>query len=183
MKVRWYILLLVIGLVQAASGRFPAIADDSSAREYELKAAFIYKFAQFIEWPAAAFSSESDPIVVATIGDDPFQGSLDRVMAGKSVGARPMAVAHFGGVDQIQRCHVLFVSAANAGDLPAILRKVGKSPVITIGEQDDFCQGGGIIQFLVEDGKIHFEINTDAADAAGVKISSRLLKLAKIYKP
>jgi hypothetical protein len=182
MKMRWSILLWICCLVQTA-GTFPAAADDHSAREYEVKAAFIFKFAQFMEWPAGAFTSDTDAIIVATVGDDPFQGSLDRVMAGKTIGSRPMAVVHFSSVDQIQRCHVLFISAANADELPAILSKVAKSPVVTIGEQDDFCASGGVIQFLIEDAKIHFEVNTAAADQSGVKISSRLLKLAKIYNP
>ena len=183
MKIRWFILLFAPCILFAWAWPRWAVADEQSAKEYEVKAAFIFKFAQFMEWPAAAFASDKDPIVVATFGEDPFEGGLDRVMAGKSIGNRPVVVKHFGGADEITRCHILFAAASSSEDVAGVLHKWAKSPVMTIGDGDNFCQEGGIIQFIIEDGKIHFEVNMEAEDQSGVKISSRLLKLAKIYKP
>jgi len=180
MKERSYILAFVA--LVALAGRL-GLADDESVREYQLKAAFIYKFTQFIEWPSSAFSSDDDPIIVAIVGDDPFHGDLDRAAADKKTGNRPMLIKHFADVDHIERCHMLFVAASQADQMPAVLRKISDWAVVTIGDNDSFCRDGGVIRFFIEDQRIHFEINTSAAERAGVKISSRLLQLARIYQP
>jgi YfiR/HmsC-like len=170
---------VVAGVVAWAA---TTLGQSNAAPEYIVKAALISKFAEFVEWPQQAFSDDQDPVIFATVGDDPFRGGLDDLLSGKTIGARPILVKHFPDAEHIERCHVLFVCGSEQGRLPLIFQKLSKFYVLTISDVDDFCPKGGIIQFILEDEKVHFEINTDAADQSNIKISSRLLKLAKIYK-
>jgi len=150
--------------------------------EYKVKAAFIYAFAQYVEWPNSAFAGADSPFVVATVGADPFQGALERAMAGKFVGGRAVNVRHFDTPDHIDVCQILFVPASLDSTLDAVFSKVGGQPVLTVGETDAFCPAGGAIQFFIESDHMRFEINRDATDAAGLRVSSKLMSLARIYK-
>lgn len=164
----------------ARAGRWMPL--DVSSKEYEIKAAFIFNFAQFTQWPDSAFSSRDAPFVVAVIGDDPFGPALQQVMDGRSVAGHPIIVKHFDSPGQIHGCHVLYVPASEEDHLTDIFNAVGNQPILTVGETSKFLWAGGIIQFLIADGKIRFEIAPDAADKAGLRLSSRLLSLAKIFK-
>lgn len=151
--------------------------------EYQVKAAFIYNFMQFIEWPDDAFEGPDSPFVVGVFGADPFDGALEKTMAGKSVGKRQIEVKKFRSIEQIERCHVLFFPAAETERARAVIGgpRAGRG-VLVLGETDGFVELGGTIEFLTEDNKLHFEINVEAVDKAGLKVSSKLLKLAHIYK-
>lgn len=155
---------------------------DEPSQEYKLKAAFIYNFARFIEWPNDAFADDNAPFVIAVVGADPFKGALEQVMNGKKVGGRSVEIHHFASSDNIGSCQILFVSGTDADSISRVLQKVGRNHVLTIGESDDFTSSGGGLRFFTEDDRIRFEINTSATDCAGLKISSKLLKLARIFK-
>ena len=152
------------------------------APEYMVKAAFIYNFARFIEWPNEVFASGNAPFVIAVVGDDPFKGALEQAVAGKKVGNRNVEIRHFDSVDKIGSCQILVVPTTDDEAEAQILRKVEKDHVLTIGESDNFSSIGGCIRFFAEENKVRFEINTDASDHAGLQISSKLLKLARIFK-
>jgi hypothetical protein len=152
----------------------------STPLEYEVKAAFLFRFAQFVEWPANTFKEASEPFTYCTIGDDPFQGALERTLNGKSIGQRPLRVAHLSGTGKIGECQVLFVGGP--GDKKRIeetLASAGNLPILTVGEADQFAEDGGTIGFCTEDNKIRFDVNLEAAGKAGLKISAKLLALAK----
>jgi hypothetical protein len=151
----------------------------SQAEEYRVKAALLFRFAQFIEWPPEAFKDASDPVNFCTVGDDPFDGALDDAVAGKKIGARVIRVLHPRGPENVKGCQLLFVGAKESKRIPVILASAHDSPIVTVGESDGFAQKGGVINFLLEDKKIRFEINAGAAQQAGIKISSRLMLLAK----
>lgn len=155
---------------------------DDDSREYQLKAAFIYNFGQFIEWPDKAFSDSGGTFVVAVIGPDPFGDALQNAMQGKKVGDRPIVVKHFESADQAGGCQLLFVPAAEDDGLAEIFKAIADRSILTVGESTSFLSAGGTIQFLIENNKIRFEINLDSANKAGLRISSRLLSLARIYK-
>lgn len=159
----------------------PCGADEPS-QEYKVKAAFIFNFAKFIEWPREVFSSADAPFVIAVVGADPFNGALEQAVAGKKVGTRRVEIRHFDSVDKIGPCQILFVPTTDGESQARIIQKVENDHVLTIGESDDFDSSGGSLRFFTEDNKMRFEINTDATDQAKLKISSKLLKLAKIYK-
>jgi YfiR/HmsC-like len=155
---------------------------DESAGEYKVKAAFIYNFAQFVDWPDKAFAGSDSPFVLAVVGKDPFDGILEQVVAGKLIGGRRIVVQHFDSVDQIGTCQILFVPTTEDDSLSQIIQKVHSSAVLTIGESDDFDSTGGCFRFFTEDDKMRFEVNQEAAEVAGLRVSSKLLKLARIFK-
>jgi len=167
-----------VPLLALAAGR----AGDASL-EYQVKAAFIFNFTQFIQWPAAAFAAEDAPFIIATVGDDPSGGAIDQAVAGKKVEKHPVVVKHFADAAHIGECHVLFVPASQDANLPQIMKEVGAKAVLTVGETDAFPKAGGEARFYLDDGKVRFEINPDAAAKAGLKVSAKLLSLARIYKP
>ncbi len=151
----------------------------SSASEYQVKAAFLFHFVQLVDWPAGSLGNDINPVTVCTIGEDPFHGDLESTLAGQSVGTRPFSVRHLKPAEVFQGCQVLFVGRHDAARLDRLLVELKDGPILTVGESDGFVQQGGMIGFLLVDNKIRFEINLQAAERAKLKISSRLLLLAK----
>jgi YfiR/HmsC-like len=170
---------LLLTVLLSASAVVSAPAQVSPSNEYAVKAAFLFHFAQFVEWPPSALRDSNAPFVFCTLGDDPFQGALEETITGKTIGNRLVRVFHARQLQDTQNCQILFIPASEKKHLPAILAWLKNSPVLTVGEAASFAQDGGMIGFCLEDKKIRFEINLAAADHAGLKISSRLLALAK----
>lgn len=158
----------------------PAQARPSS--EYELKAAFLFNFAKFVDWPSNTFADSTAPFSVCVLGPDPFGNALDDALRGKVIAEHAVSVTRIKRVADINGCQILFVAASESHLLPEILVKLRGRCVLVIGETNDFATSGGVIQFTLEENRIRFFINTDAADRAGLKISSKLLALAKIVR-
>jgi hypothetical protein len=156
-----------------------ALAEGPTVSEYQVKAAFLYNFIKFIEWPDKAFSLPADPIVVGLLGDDPFGTVLDETLAGKSVQGRPLKVVRFPKLAAVERCHVLFVADSDPDHINAVVEREGRSPVLTVGELPGFIDLGGMIGFDVEARRVRFDVNLKALRAAGLKPSSQLLKVAR----
>jgi len=170
---------MIFVALAALSGVTFASAQTNSSSEYQVKAAFLFHFAQFVEWPEETFASANSPLTYCTIGEDPFHGSLDAALNGKTIGARSFRVMHFKQPQEIQGCQVLFIGAKEKKLAAAILGNAKGNSVLTVGESEHFVQDGGMIGFLLEENKIRFEVNLEAAQKANLKISSRLLALAK----
>jgi hypothetical protein len=156
----------------------PALrAQSPSTTEYAVKAAFLFHFAQFVDWPAEAFKNAQSPLTYCTVGEDPFRGALDQSVKGKSIGTRTLQVQHLKEWQPSADCQVLFIAAtenkSRGEELP------GEYPVLTVGESENFVQNGGVIGFRLVENKVRFEINLDAAAKARLKISAKLLALAK----
>jgi len=149
--------------------------------EYQVKAAFLFNFAKFVEWPTEAFSDPNAPLVITVFGEDPFNGSLEAVK-GKLVNNRKLTIRRVKDIQDIGKSNVLFVSPSAKKDLARILETLQGQSVLTVGEDGVFTQCGGIINFVKEDNRVRFEVNVSAAERAGLKISSRLLALARIVK-
>jgi uncharacterized protein DUF4154 len=158
---------------------------DSRAEEYAIKAAFLFHFAQFVEWPEGTFRDSNSPMIYCTIGEDPFQGALDESLKGKTIAARALQVRHLKDVSEAQGCHVAFIGKTGSRRIADELTSLGGSPVLTVGETEHFVKDNGMIAFCLEENKIRFNINLGAAEKANLKISARLLTLAKsvIGKP
>jgi YfiR/HmsC-like len=169
-------------LLWAVISPLPPARADGPSREYQLKAAFLYNFAQFVDWPEESFANNQSPLIVAVVGQDPFNGALDQVLKGKTAGGRGIVVKYFANSGAIESCHVLFVSSSEQGQMSAVLQRAGKFHALTVGDFDGFTASSGMIRFFAEDNRLRFEINTDAVAADGkLKIRSQLLKLARIY--
>ena len=148
--------------------------------EYTVKAAYLYKFAPFVEWPPTAFASAASPFQLCVLGRDPFGASLDQAVSGQRVGGRPVAVRRLERVDAGSGCHLLYLGASRNQTADEALRAVRGSPILTVA--DGGREVGAIIRFVVRDNRVRFEIDTGAAAANHVTISSKLLALATSFR-
>ncbi|MCE5315086.1 MAG: YfiR family protein [Armatimonadota bacterium] len=176
------ILLFVVSACLGMSG--PAFADSAKGgpSEYELKSAYIFNFVKFVEWPDGSFSDANSPIVIGILGDDPFGNTIDNAVANKTVNGRKLHIHRFKKASDLKQVHVLYISASEDKHLMDTFNVLKDKPVLTIGETGSYARSGGIIRFLNEDNKIRFSIYADKAKKVGLKISSKLLKLAKTVK-
>jgi hypothetical protein len=159
-----------------------AHAAQAEIEEYQVKAAFLFNFAKFVEWPAQAFKSADEPIGICVLGPNPFGSSLDKAVEGKVVGARKFVVREVRDAQQAGECHIVFASASGWARSRAVLGDIKKCCVLTVGETGEFIAGGGMINLRLEDARVRVEINPDAAERARLRISSKLLSLAEIRK-
>jgi hypothetical protein len=153
-----------------------------SLSEYQVKAAFLYNFAKFVEWPPNLFNDPRDPFVLCVAGDDPFGNLLDGIVLGKTANGHPLAVRRLRREQEARSCQILFVSSSERNRLRPVLKSLRGASVLTVGETDGFAQEGGMINLTLEDNRVHFEINVAAAERAGLKISSKLLSLARVVR-
>ena len=174
-SIAWLTILLCLLL---AAGRERSGAQ-STDEEYRVKAAFIFHFAQLVDWPPETRTGAANSLFLCTIGDDPFQGALENTVAGKAVGDRILVVRHLKQADDAQACHVLFLGKAESKRIPTLLTNLHNAPILTVGESPGFLGAGGMICFVLEDNNVRFGINLDAAASAKLKIGSRLLILAQ----
>lgn len=151
----------------------------SNSAAYQLKAAFIFHFAQLVDWPAVALGAENSPLILCTVGEDSLGGILEATVEGKQIGTRPLAVRHLQGKETPTGCHILYIVGQDKKRVAPVLASLKNAPILTVGETDDFVQQGGMIGFCLQDNKIRFDINLNGAQHANLKISSRLLLLAK----
>jgi hypothetical protein len=169
-------LLLAAACALAA----PSAARAQGLSEYEVKAAFLYNFTKFVEWPPSAFADGNAPLRICVLGEDPFGRSLNAVAAEGEVEGHRLMVVSQETLARAAGCQVLFVSRSERERLPQILAPLKSSPVLTVGDTKGFLDQGGIVNFILEGSRVHFEINPVAAEQAGLKISSKLLRLARI---
>jgi hypothetical protein len=168
-----------IAAVALALATAAAPANVVAQREYEVKAAFLYNFISLVEWPPAAFPSATSPFHLCVLDPDPFAGTLNETMAGETVRGRAIAIARPRSADETRGCHVLFVPAASGRGGERIVTRLEDSPVLTVGESDRFWQAGGLINLVYDGGRIRFDVNETAASARGLRISSRILQVAR----
>ena len=157
----------------------PLRANPHEVSEYQVKAAFLYNFVKFVEWPSVLSESNQKPIVIGILGPDPFGPVLDQTFADKMVKGRRFELRRYRDVQELQLPHVLFVSPAMKRDWSKVLGAVQGTPVMTVSDEGGFVKSGGIIELLLEDNKIRFDINLNEGKRSGLKISAQLLQLAR----
>lgn len=166
-----FIVLLVSGVAQSSRAQ-------SNPEEYQVKAAFLFHFAQFLDWPGGALSAGGPSLNLCIFNDEPRRHELQSTIEDKTIGARVFHVRLISQPQELQSCNILFLSHDEARRQSAILRSLRGTPVLTVGETSDFLTDGGMIRFHLVEDKIRFDINLDAAESSHLKISSRLLLLA-----
>src|SRR5947207_4456179 len=195
---RKFLFLVALGTIFAHSLRAPA----TPRGEYETKAGYLLNFVEFIEWPSESFPDATSPIILGIIGEDPFGARLDKLQD-TIVNGRKLKIKRFKGalefrgeetpgrrqdnlalkrarkIAELRSCHMLFVSSSESNFLPLILKPLRGASVLTVSESETFAREGGMINFLDGSDRVRIEINLDAAEQARLKISSKLLSLAK----
>ena len=175
------VTLLAVAGALAVSAQ-PASAQRDQVAEYELKAAILYNLSRFVEWPPSAYPDSQAPTVLCILGQDPFGDALKTLGQKEDANGRPVSIRQLKNDNEIRDCHVLYISTSERKSVVPILARLKGSSVLTVGETSHFAVQGGIIQFTLEDKQVRFEINLDAASRVALKISSRLLVLARIVK-
>ena len=172
----------IVLLIAPLAWAFASPDDEEDARtganEYQVKAAFLFNFAKFVDWPAHKFTQPDSPLIIGIVGTDPFGGLLEEAVQDKRVNYRTVTVRHVESMEELRKCHMVFVCRSEAARLGPILAEVRGDNVLTVGEIDKFTSRGGIINFVMINNTVHFQINDAAARHAGLKVSSKLLNLA-----
>ena len=171
-----YSVVLFALAFHACSGKAWA---QSAVDEYHVKAAFLFHFAQLVEWPSDSPNLGGNSLLLCTLGDDPFHGELDNTVAGKQIGSRILRIRHLGNFPDTHDCNLLFISKGEGDRIPALLESLRNAPVLTVGDADGFLAAGGMIRLFLDGNKVRFEINRQAAETARLRFSSQLLLLAK----
>ena len=168
----------LLGFVLLISGVSQSARAQSTPDEYQVKAAFLFHFAQFLGWPSDALNAADPSLSLCIFDDEPRRKELQSTIEGKPIGARVIHVRLISQPQEIQGCNILFLSRDEARRQSPILKSLRGMPVLTVGETSEFLSDGGMIRFHIEEGKIRFDINLAAAESSHLQISSRLLLLA-----
>jgi len=161
------------GLAPAQTGSAPKYS------EYEVKAAFLFNFMQFVEWPADASTHAGAPLLIGVLGEDPFGSLLENTIQGETIRGRPLTIKRKRHVADLKDCQLIFVCRSEMPRLREIVGALRGFPVLTVSDAEQFCRNGGMIGLIHEGGRIRFEINQEAAERCGLTISSKLLRLAR----
>lgn len=175
------LVILCLTLVQTLNPA-AATAQAKSADEYAVKAAMLYNLTRFVDWPPEAYPDQSAPTVLCILGRDPFEGFLTSLVAKPITKGRPVQIHHPKDVRGVHGCHILYISSSDRKELDQILANVKGANVLTVGEMSQFAAHGGMVQFSMDEKQVHFDINLEATSQADLRISSRLLALARIVK-
>jgi len=173
-------LTWLVGLVLLRLAVLAASAQAAVLPEYQLKAVFLFNFAQFVEWPARAFRDAEAPLVIGVLGDDPFGAYLDDLVKGEKVGTRPLLVRRFKRPQDITDCHILFISRSETGALAEIIAQLKGRSLLSVSDADPFTRLGGMVRFVTDSGKLRLRINVAAARACDLTISSKILRPATL---
>ncbi len=171
------ILIRVCGILLLGSS-----VQAQSSFEYELKAAFLFRFTEFIEWPAGAFPSPQAPIRICVFGKDPFANALDQTLSGERVGGRALMAVRPDSVSELPNCHVVFIGQSERPRMIEILTDLRGKPVLTVADTPGFLDNGGMVNFVIEGGRVRFDINLAATETARLRMSSKLLRSARLVQ-
>jgi hypothetical protein len=175
-----FVSLLVFSWITTG---YSASSQPLSNKEYEIKAAFLFNFTQFVEWPEHSFPVAKSPFIIGILGEDPFGSVLEEIVAGEKVKGHPVIIQHYYSAHDFRNCQILYVAAESQELFRNCLNKVNEQNVLTVSDIPDFTDSGGMIEFILENKKIRLRINLDRARNAGLSIDSRLLRLAQIVSP
>jgi hypothetical protein len=174
------LFLIACGLFFNAAPQL--LSQNDERMEYPVKLAFLYNFTKFVEWPSDSYRDASTPLRICVAGNDPFGDDLERELQTRTVGGRGVEIKSLKSNDTLKSCQLVFVPVTEKKRAAGIVAGLSGSSALTVGESAGFARLGGMINFTVEDNKVHFEVNVDAAERARLKISSKLLILARMVR-
>lgn len=173
--VRWIAAATILSLLLSG-----ATAQVRRADEDQVKAAYLYNFAKFVEWPLTSFNRTADPVIICAMGDERFAEILQQTARGKQAQGRPVAVKLVDTIDGLKLCHILMIAYRDKARIEPALRSAQSAGILTVGQSADFIRLGGIINLARSEDSVELEINPRAAEAAGLKISARLLAVSRV---
>jgi hypothetical protein len=168
---------LLVAVERACEAAAPAPLTGSLERK--VKAAYLFNFAKYLDWPAGAFPSAQAPIIIGILGQDPFGQIIEQTIAKRRVGPRPVVLQRGKQVTELTNCHILFIASSEKDGLSKVLATLKGKHALTVSEIPQFCSNGGMLTFVIDHEVVRFEINLDNAEEAGLKISARMLTTAK----
>lgn len=151
--------------------------------EQEIKTGFLFHFTRFVDWPDSAFRTPTAPFTLCIVGATPITALLEGASAGKAVGQHPMLIKTLRPADDLHACQLVFLSASEERRSPHILDSLKNANILTVGETRAFRRAGGILTFVIQENKVKLELNLNAADAAGLKVSAKLIAVARLVAP
>jgi hypothetical protein len=166
-----FVLAVLCGAVALRSEQLP---------EYQVKAEFIERFTRFIEWPRGA--PNGGPFVIGVLGTDPFRGYLDKMAAGRKIKGRPVEIRRFRDIAAVDSCDVVFISSSERGRLQAVLARTDSRPILTVADSNGFASSGVLVNFYTSGDTVRFEMNETAIERSGLRVSAKLLKLARLVE-
>ena len=172
----------IAGIIALLIGSTAGTLDAQSPDEYHVKAAFLYNFAKFIDWPPNAAASSTDSFTICVLGRDPFGRALDDVISGKAIDGHPFLVRRLSDARQLGGCRILFVNAPERGQFSSNFTDSRQPGLLTVSDSSSTVANGVVINFTMDQGRVRFEINLTAAERENLKVSSRLLSLAAAVK-
>ena len=173
----WSVLLAALSMVATGAG-----ADTATALEYKVKAGYLFNFAKFVDWPAKTLPVTNSPIVIGVLEDDPAAPLLDQQLQGKVANGHPLLVRRLPDLAGVPVCQIFFISRAQSQRTDELLANSQTAPVLLVGEADQFAHRGGMINFVRKDETFRLEVNLEAAEKAGLKVSSKLASIATLVK-
>jgi hypothetical protein len=190
MRLKFYIFIFLLIGMQVIPAGAQDKSDSDLGREYQIKAAFVYNFIKFVDWPEGKTGDQNESVIIGIIGKDPFGDSFEPITSKQIKGKKSLVIRFEGfeqlkksneagkSIDSLRKCHLLFISSSEKENLRDIIQYVKKYNVLTVGDMPNVLETGGIINFLVKENKVHFEVNLIAAKQANLRIRSQLLRLA-----
>lgn len=172
----------VLNVIVLLGTALPASAQDPVFDEYQVKAAFLYNFTHFVEWPPGTFASYDDPIAICIAGPNPSSSALEEIVRGKKVGDRTIVVRRLANTHEAAQCQILFMGGTEWKRAPTVLGDLRGAGILTVGETSDFTTAGGIIAFKRDGGRIRLQVAVEVAEHRGLRISSKLLRLAEVVR-
>jgi hypothetical protein len=151
-----------------------------ASREYQVKAVFLYNFAQFVEWPEDAFTSNHSPLVIGVLGENPFGEYLNEAVQGEVLNGHPLKVQQYEKVEEVVNCHILYVNQNKKEALGRTLNALQSKSILTVGDAGNFIEQGGMVRFFTEKGKTRIQIDLESTKKADIVVSSKLLRVADV---
>lgn len=170
------LMLMIAGAIILSS---TPLCEAKGPSEYQVKAAFVYNFARFIDWPPQSFADDGSPFVLGVIGDSEIASAVEQIVKGKTVSGRRMVYKRLSADAALDGCNLLLIGATEKRNVGRILDRLKDNNIVTVGETEGFVRYGGVIGFVVQSSKVGFDINVAAAGKKHLKVSSQLLKLAR----
>jgi len=175
-------VMMMFGLMALLLTSNSGFGEEPSLTKYQVEAVFLFNFAKYVYWPATAFPNATAPITIGVVGTDPFDDNLQNIIQGKTINGRPFVIKHLAPDADLGGCQILFISDSEASRMAEVLGRAGALPILTVGEDEEFAQNNGIINFVVKDGKVRLEIDLTEAKKNKLTLSSRLLAVADVVK-